>query len=196
MNCAHLFLKKMIWWSFISIMERKRQNAKELCRISTLYKCISASEITEAFHKKHRYALKTGKMNSFYNDDCIGINFYVNGNQCYYIGFNGLNCDISKGNIHSSEGRIQLFTGDGHPNKVLDKKNKIIKISYPSTSEDSLIQLLKKEDFLLEKDNVYYTGYKVMGESDDILLTSSKNDIIKFAEFLNEVICQDLKNKN
>ena len=30
MNCAHLFLKKMIWWSFISIMERKRQNAKEL----------------------------------------------------------------------------------------------------------------------------------------------------------------------
>ena len=42
-----------------------------LCRISTLYKCISASEITEAFHKKHRYALKTGKMNSFYNDDCI-----------------------------------------------------------------------------------------------------------------------------
>lgn len=42
-----------------------------LCRISTLYKCISASEITEAFHKKHRHALKTGKMNSFYNDDCI-----------------------------------------------------------------------------------------------------------------------------
>lgn len=42
-----------------------------LCRISTLYKCISASEITEAFHKKHRYTLKTGKMNSFYNDDCI-----------------------------------------------------------------------------------------------------------------------------
>ena len=41
-----------------------------LCRISTLYKCISASEI-EAFHKKHRYTLKTGKMNSFYNDDCI-----------------------------------------------------------------------------------------------------------------------------
>lgn len=42
-----------------------------LCRISTLYKCISASEITEAFHRKHRYALKTGKMNSLYNDDCI-----------------------------------------------------------------------------------------------------------------------------
>ena len=41
-----------------------------LCRVSTLYKCISASEITEAFHKKHRYALKTGKMNSLYNDDC------------------------------------------------------------------------------------------------------------------------------
>lgn len=30
MNCVHLFLKKMIWWSFISIMERKRQNAKAL----------------------------------------------------------------------------------------------------------------------------------------------------------------------
>lgn len=42
-----------------------------LCRISTLYKCISASEIKEAFHKKHRYALKTGEMNSLYNDDCI-----------------------------------------------------------------------------------------------------------------------------
>ena len=42
-----------------------------LCRISTLYKCIATSEITEAFHKKHRYALKTGKMNSLYNDDCI-----------------------------------------------------------------------------------------------------------------------------
>ena len=42
-----------------------------LCRISTLYKCISASEIIEAFHKKHRYALKTGEMDSFYNDDCI-----------------------------------------------------------------------------------------------------------------------------
>lgn len=42
-----------------------------LCRISTLYKCISASEITDAFHKKHRYALKTGEMDSLYNDDCI-----------------------------------------------------------------------------------------------------------------------------
>ena len=42
-----------------------------LCRISTLYKCISASEITEAFHKKHWRALKTGEMDSFYNDDCI-----------------------------------------------------------------------------------------------------------------------------
>ena len=42
-----------------------------LCRISTLYKCISASEITEAFHKKHRYALKTDEMDSLYNDDCI-----------------------------------------------------------------------------------------------------------------------------
>ena len=30
-----------------------------LCRVSTLYKCISASEITEAFHKKHWRALKT-----------------------------------------------------------------------------------------------------------------------------------------
>ena len=42
-----------------------------LCRVSTLYKCISASEITEAFHKKHWRALKTGEMDSFYNDDCI-----------------------------------------------------------------------------------------------------------------------------
>lgn len=42
-----------------------------LCRISTLYKCISASEITDAFHEKHRYALKTGEMDSLYNDDCI-----------------------------------------------------------------------------------------------------------------------------
>lgn len=44
-----------------------------LCRVSTLYKCISASEITEAFHKKHWRALKTGEMDSFYNDDCIQI---------------------------------------------------------------------------------------------------------------------------
>lgn len=42
-----------------------------LCRVSTLYKSISASEITEAFHKKHWRALKTGEMDSFYNDDCI-----------------------------------------------------------------------------------------------------------------------------
>ena len=42
-----------------------------MCRVSTLYKCISASEITEAFHKKHWRALKTGEMDSFYNDDCI-----------------------------------------------------------------------------------------------------------------------------
>lgn len=42
-----------------------------LCRVSTLYKCISASEITEAFHKKHWRALKTGEMDSLYNDDCI-----------------------------------------------------------------------------------------------------------------------------
>ena len=42
-----------------------------LCRVSTLYKCISASEITEVFHKKHRYALKTGEMDSLYNADCI-----------------------------------------------------------------------------------------------------------------------------
>ena len=42
-----------------------------LCRISTLYECISTSEITDDFHKKHWVELKTGKMDSFYNDDCI-----------------------------------------------------------------------------------------------------------------------------
>lgn len=42
-----------------------------LCRISTLYECISTSEITEEFHKMHWVGLKTGKMDSFYNDDCI-----------------------------------------------------------------------------------------------------------------------------
>lgn len=48
-------------------------SAKEecLCRISTLYKCISSSEITKNFHKKHLHALRTGKMNFLYNDDCI-----------------------------------------------------------------------------------------------------------------------------
>lgn len=51
----------------------KGANAQEecLCRISTLYECISDEEIKEDFHKKHWIALKTGQMDSFYNDDCI-----------------------------------------------------------------------------------------------------------------------------
>ena len=42
-----------------------------LCRVSTLYECLSDSEISDNFHKKHWLALKSGKMDSFYNDDCI-----------------------------------------------------------------------------------------------------------------------------
>ncbi len=32
-----------------------------LCRVSTLYKCISASEITEAFHKKTQVCIENRK---------------------------------------------------------------------------------------------------------------------------------------
>lgn len=42
-----------------------------LCRTSTLYECLSNSEISDDFHKKHWVALKSGEMDSFYNDDCI-----------------------------------------------------------------------------------------------------------------------------
>lgn len=51
----------------------KGANAQEecLCRISTLYECLSDDEIKSEFHKKHWVDLKTGKMDSFYNNDCI-----------------------------------------------------------------------------------------------------------------------------
>ncbi len=42
-----------------------------LCRTSTLYECLSQDWISENFHKKHWIALKTGKMDSLYNADCI-----------------------------------------------------------------------------------------------------------------------------
>ena len=38
---------------------------------------------------------------------------------------------------------------------------------------------------------VYYTGYKIMGESNDILL-SSKEDVKRFVEFINRVIGSSL----
>ena len=51
----------------------KGSNAQEeaICRCSTLYACISADEVTSMFHNKHRSALKDGKMNALYNNDCI-----------------------------------------------------------------------------------------------------------------------------
>jgi uncharacterized protein (TIGR02452 family) len=42
-----------------------------LCRCSTLYFNISEPKITRNFHNKHKQALKEGKMNALYNDDCI-----------------------------------------------------------------------------------------------------------------------------
>ena len=42
-----------------------------LCRTSTLYECLCEDEIVKDFHKKHWIALKSGKMDSLYNDDYI-----------------------------------------------------------------------------------------------------------------------------
>ncbi len=42
-----------------------------ICRCSTLFPCISTSEIRAAFHDKHRGILRSGVLDALYNDDCI-----------------------------------------------------------------------------------------------------------------------------
>lgn len=42
-----------------------------ICRCSTLFPCISTSEIRASFHNYHRSMLKNGMMDVLYNDDCI-----------------------------------------------------------------------------------------------------------------------------
>lgn len=42
-----------------------------LCRCSTLYFAIGEENIANNFHARHRSMLKTGKMDSTYNNDCI-----------------------------------------------------------------------------------------------------------------------------
>lgn len=42
-----------------------------LCRCSTLYFAISNNETKKKFHNAHYRNLKSGRMNSLYNDDCI-----------------------------------------------------------------------------------------------------------------------------
>lgn len=51
----------------------KGSNAQEesICRCSTLYPCISDEEAVNQFHNAHREALKSGRMNPLYNNDCI-----------------------------------------------------------------------------------------------------------------------------
>lgn len=51
----------------------KGSNAQEesICRCSTLYPCISDEPIVSLFHNAHREALKSGRMNPLYNNDCI-----------------------------------------------------------------------------------------------------------------------------
>jgi len=44
---------------------------ESLCRCSTLYPCISEEKTVRAFHDRHKTALRSGRMNSLYNDDCI-----------------------------------------------------------------------------------------------------------------------------
>lgn len=48
-------------------------NAQEesICRCSTLYACISDETAVSRFHNAHREALKAGRMNALYNNDCI-----------------------------------------------------------------------------------------------------------------------------
>ena len=42
-----------------------------ICRCSTLYFNISEPDIVKGFHNRHRQLLKTEKMDTTYNDDCI-----------------------------------------------------------------------------------------------------------------------------
>lgn len=51
----------------------KGSNAQEeaICRCSTLYPCISDESMMNQFYNAHREALRAGKMNALYNNDCI-----------------------------------------------------------------------------------------------------------------------------
>lgn len=51
----------------------KGSNAQEeaICRCSTLYPCISDRKVVDKFHNVHRSALRQGRLNVLYNDDCI-----------------------------------------------------------------------------------------------------------------------------
>lgn len=51
----------------------KGSSAQEecLCRCSTLYPCISAENVKQGFHYRHRSMLRNGEMDALYNSDCI-----------------------------------------------------------------------------------------------------------------------------
>jgi len=48
-------------------------NAQEeaICRVTTLFNCLTDDKVLKPFHEAHIRALRSGKMTKTYNDDCI-----------------------------------------------------------------------------------------------------------------------------
>lgn len=119
--------------------------------------------------------------------DCrhhIGIDITSETGNKYFIGFTGLNYDSDTRNIHSSIGRVQLFIGDGNPNKDIKMMSEI---KYPSKKDNTMLEVLitKKYDDHI----VLNTGYRICGnkKTGDKLLNNTTiadfcKDVIQFIE--------------
>lgn len=131
------------------------------------------NRIKDEFDRKYSSDYTFTASNCYDNDwgDCrhhsgINIKSKASGKE-YFIGFTGLNFDSGSQNIHSSIGRVQLFIGDGNPNKSIKR---ISEIKYPGKKDNSLLQVLGTG--IYDGRIVINTGYRICGnrKSKDIML--------------------------
>lgn len=168
-------------------MTDMKNNKKDIFDDLVDFICGKRKEIKDEFDRKYKSDFIFTASNCHDNDwgDCrhhSGINIKSNkSGKEYFIGFTGLNFDSGSQNVHSSIGRVQLFIGDGNPNRGI----KIIsEIKYPGKKDNSLREVL--ETGIYDGRSVLNTGYKICGnrKSKDILLDNS--DAIE--EFCDKIV--------
>ena len=145
-------------------------------------------EIIDEFNRKYESDFTFTDSNCRDNDwgDCrhhSGINIKSKKSEKkYFIGFIGLNFDSTSQNIHSSIGRVQLFIGNGDPNKGVKYFSDI---KYPRCEKGStMLEVLKTNKY--DDRIVLNTGYRICGnrKTGDKLLDNPTEFCDKIIEFI------------